>query len=231
MTELQKFDKLSAELTLFVKPVMELKVSDKKTSEQVMDAAKQIKKWQKSVETLRKELVKPLNDEVKLINDYAKKISDPLLKAEQHVKPELLKWERVLEKKRQEELKKLEAEKKAKEEALKKEAEQKAKENEGDFASMFMRPEEKKREEISSDVEAQRKAFQAQKEFEDRRKEVEAQKVSGTRTIWKFELEDISCVPAEFLLLNEVAVRDHIRKGNFELPGVRIFQEKTLAIR
>lgn len=45
------------------------------------------------------------------------------------------------------------------------------------------------------------------------------------RTVVKFELEDITKVPAEFLLLNETKVRT-VLKENTRIPGLRYWEEE-----
>lgn len=46
-------------------------------------------------------------------------------------------------------------------------------------------------------------------------------------TVKKFEVEDISKLPVEYLLPNEVAIRKAMKEGT-ELPGVRYYEEKQI---
>lgn len=53
----------------------------------------------------------------------------------------------------------------------------------------------------------------------------------GARLIWKFETVNIRTVPDQYLQINEPAVNRAIREGVREIPGLRIYQEETLAVR
>lgn len=52
-----------------------------------------------------------------------------------------------------------------------------------------------------------------------------------TRLIWKYELVDISKVPREYLMLNQIKVQGAITsmKGATNIPGVRVYEEKVIA--
>ena len=49
--------------------------------------------------------------------------------------------------------------------------------------------------------------------------------------VWKFELEDLSKVPSEFLVLDEVKVRAAIRDGRHKISGINIFQKSQMGVR
>ena len=51
------------------------------------------------------------------------------------------------------------------------------------------------------------------------------------RKRWAFEVEDLSKVPTEYLQLNEKAVREAIKLGKREIPGLNIYQKEHLAVR
>lgn len=55
--------------------------------------------------------------------------------------------------------------------------------------------------------------------------------VKGLTKRWTFELQDLSKVPAEYLKLDEVKVRQKIAEGAREIPGLRIFQDTSLSLR
>jgi uncharacterized UPF0146 family protein len=54
-----------------------------------------------------------------------------------------------------------------------------------------------------------------------------------TRDVWKFEVEDLSKVPREFLVLDEKKVRAHVQalKENARIPGVKIWKDVTIVAR
>lgn len=54
---------------------------------------------------------------------------------------------------------------------------------------------------------------------------------STVRTVWTFEVVDLSAVPSDFLMLNEKAVRQAIKDGAREIAGLKIFQTSQVAIK
>jgi hypothetical protein len=55
--------------------------------------------------------------------------------------------------------------------------------------------------------------------------------VSSLREVWDVKLEDITKVPAEFLLFNDAVARKAVRAGRRAIPGVRVFSTKNLVTR
>jgi len=51
-----------------------------------------------------------------------------------------------------------------------------------------------------------------------------------TRKIWTFKLVDFSKLPDEYKAVQETAVRDAIRNGVRQIPGIEIYQEEQLSI-
>lgn len=232
MSELQSFDKLKSDVTLFVEPVFTIQVKDHESMKSALEVARSVKSYSKQVEEKRKELVGPLNDRVKTINEYAKKIAEPLLKAEDHLKKTLRSYELVLEQVKQQELKRLEEEKKRKQDELearlKAEKEQQQKDDLSDF---FKQENQKKVEEIQKKVEEDRQRYQLEKEIKQEQKQVEQMGVSGARKVWTFKVVDLSKIPREFLSLDETRVRQAIKSGSREIQGIEIYQETTIAVR
>lgn len=54
---------------------------------------------------------------------------------------------------------------------------------------------------------------------------------SVVRNVWNFKVVDLSKVPAEFLQINSVAVREAIKSGVRSIDGLEIFQECQVAIK
>lgn len=227
--QLQQFDQLQADIQLYVKPVMTLKVSDSETQKSATASVKEIKSWSKKVEERRKELTAPLRARIEQINSLAEKISQPLLDAEKHCKVELISYDKVLEVERQKQLKAIEEEriKKEKEAA---EAAKKAQEQ-AEAAAMFGSGANETRAALVANAEAERIKEEAAKEAKRVTKQVESNRVSGIREIWKYEILDSSKVPDEFWIVDDIAIGKAVRSGARQISGVRIYSEQTLGVR
>lgn len=222
------FDKLKADISVFVEPCTKMAVADKESSTAALDAAKQVKSFIKKVEEARVSMVAPHNERVKQINAYAKQITEPLLNAEKHLKTQLVAFERLLEQER-------ERQRKAAEE-LRKKAEEEAREQlrrqqeEAETIAMFSDSKEAKKAEIVATATAERTMVDIEKQHKEQEKMIAQTKVSGTRKRWVFEVEDASQIPRGFLTLDEKTVRAAIADGVREIPGIRIFEETSIAI-
>lgn len=53
---------------------------------------------------------------------------------------------------------------------------------------------------------------------------------ASVREVWDFEVIDTSLVPFKYLVVNEKAVREAVNKGERDIPGIRIFAKKQVAI-
>lgn len=231
MNQIQQFDQLKADITLKLAPSLDIKVTDKSSMNNALLAGKEANHFKKLVEDKRKELVAPLNDQVKRINDYAKLISEPINKSIDYLKSELSSFERKLEEERMVEQKRLQVE--AQKKALELEKEKKEELERHSFAAEFGTVDESdlKRQEIVSNAEFDRKQNDLEKEIKTEEKAVLSNKVSGARKIWKFEVQDLNLVPREYLSIDEKKVREAIQKGITEIPGIRAYQETTIALR
>lgn len=49
--------------------------------------------------------------------------------------------------------------------------------------------------------------------------------------VWTFEIEDEAQVPREYLMVNEKAIREAVKAGVREIPGVKVYQESKTVIR
>lgn len=54
---------------------------------------------------------------------------------------------------------------------------------------------------------------------------------ASVRMVWAFDIKDIAQIPSEYLVLNEKAVREAIKAGVREIPGLKIYQKPTVAIK
>jgi hypothetical protein len=254
MLELQKFDELQTNLTVFVAPVKGMKVGNQEESANASKTFRELTSFEKKVEEKRKELVAPLNDQVKRINEYAKQIVAPLADAKTHLSKELLAFERVLEEQRmlaliaeREERRKRDEEVALKLAQAKLEVEEKLKaaKEEAEMAAMFSQDDNaaieaaKKAEEeaflvkAQAEAEAKRVEFEAQKAHWDAKKEIASNKVDGTRRTWTFKILDLEKVPEEFKVtsVDEKKVKKFISGGGRILEGIEIYQELSMTAR
>lgn len=226
MSDLQVFDKLKADVTLYVAPIKNIVVKSSIEMEVAVKTGREVKAWTKKVEDLRKSLVAPLNEQVKKINDYARQILSPLEDSEKLIKSHLVLWEKHLETQRREDMARIEKRRQESLFAAKKKQEEDAKAIE----ELPLDDSDLGRERLVSQVQANRVSDQIYKDAKKEEKAVSQMKVSNTRKIWKFHVEDINKVPHEYLALDAVLVRQAISKGITEIPGLRVYQETVAAL-
>jgi len=221
--DIKEFDVLSAEIAALVEPTKLIKVIDFNTCNYAIEAGKSVKAFLKKIETKRKELVEPLNEQVKAINSYAKQISSPIESAESHIKKEVIAFENEQQQIRYDLRIKLETEQRAKEIALQAELSE-AVSKPVDCDDIFG-IQELEVEKIKVDQKILHHEIKA-KEYD-----IKQIGVRNARKIWKCELIDIKKVPDQFRIvtLNEKAVLAVAREGQVEIPGVKVWQETTIA--
>lgn len=253
-TELKVFDSLKTDISAFVAPLTQIKVTDRNSGNQVIEALKTVKVYLKKIEEARKAIVSPLNAKVKEVNAYASDIENPLLNVERIAKAQLVAFEEIQERTRQEEHRK--AQERMREIQAKADAErviqeaalaQKQREEgvELDAADLFGSDE-------GSDLEVDRKELEARQAAEKalhdarlaeearnremdakiRADEIENTRLRNTKKVWKCEAVDLALVPREFLKieLNSAAVLAAARGGVTSVPGVKLWQESQIAI-
>lgn len=228
-TEMVVFDNLKADVQIFVEPVNSIVVTDDETSSIALSVGKKVKEFIKKVEETRAFHKRPLLERSKQIDEYAKKIAEPLIKAEAHLKKQLLAYEDILSEKRREEEKRIQAER----EKAEREARQRLLDQQEEAATMamFMDEKELKRSEIVAQAETSRDLVAINKASNQEMKAASAVRVSGVKRIWKFEIEDASQIPAEYMIPNEVLIGKVVRGGHVtSIPGVKIYQEAGIAI-
>jgi len=59
--------------------------------------------------------------------------------------------------------------------------------------------------------------------------EAPPERATTIRKAWTFKVKDLSLVPAEYMMLNEAAVRAAIRDGVREIPGLEIYEDTVVA--
>ena len=55
--------------------------------------------------------------------------------------------------------------------------------------------------------------------------------LTALKTVWTYEVEDITKVPTHLLQVNDAAVRAAIKQGAREVPGLRIWNDAKAFVR
>lgn len=55
--------------------------------------------------------------------------------------------------------------------------------------------------------------------------------VKGLTKRWTFDITDQNAIPREYLQVNETAIREAIKAGVREIPGLKIYQSESISIR
>ncbi len=253
MSDIKVFDKLAADITLFVAPTMTITVADPGEAQSAIEVAQNLKAYSTMVEDKRKELVAPLNARVKAINDYCKQITLPLTNADTHVRAQLNAFATQQEQVRRAELARVEAERveaervarvarEADEEALRVKQEAEAEELAAN-AALFGVP-NGDIDAANSEIDAQQTREWEEKQAELNRQEavrkMEAQQavfdanqvqLKTTRATWNVRVLDLALVPKEFLIitLNDRAALA-IAKAGGKIAGLEFYETHAVAI-
>lgn len=186
-------------------------IDSNESAEKMTDLLGIIKARKDRAEDARKALVKPLNDHVKFINNQFKESSASLLHADQIGRRKLgdyLTQKRESERAEQERARR-EAEDRAINEAAKLEA-------------------EGRNLEATQVVETASNIPQGTSSGPTRG--MMGAKAS-TVSRWTFEIEDISKIPHGYMTPDEKIIAAAIREGIRSIPGIRIFEKTSVAIR
>lgn len=200
----RRLDPFRAKAGELEKKAIDLAVNSDATQVTAVALAGEVKKALKKVEDTRKGYVGPLNEHVREVNALAAEIRAPLERAESALKKQLNTYAA------QQELERRKAEEKARQEAA---AEQERLNAEAAAAGVEapVVPEVVTPETVSTVRTASGTAF-----------------MQGH---WTFEVADMSKVPSEYLMLDEKKVRAAIKTGTRSIPGLNIFEQKSVAIR
>lgn len=215
---------------------------------------KQLREAFRKVDDEEKSGTKPLNETLKKIRGWFKPTKDKLEQAADIVKRKRIDYERAVEAKRQEEQRKAEEAARKERERLEKrrlDEERKAREREEALRKAAEEADAAERQKIEARIAAARERSEAkQEEFAQQAASVTAPiihrappKVAGvaTRGVWKAEIEDLDavikaaaagdtmaraclCADAKVLTANAKAMKE-----NFKVPGVRVWEDKTVA--
>lgn len=185
-------------------------IDSPEAAENMTDMLKVVKMRKTKSEEARKSLVKPLNDHVKFINEQFKDAAAPLVQADHIGRRKLTDYMREQERIRREEEARI---RKEEEERRLVEAEKLEQAGDADGAEKAL--------EEAIHVPAAPRAAPTRGNFAS----------SHTRKVWTHKLVDLSEVPAEFLMLDEKAVKRAIDSGTREIPGLEIYQDEQISIR
>lgn len=198
------FEKYIEEIDKTYEVAQQLKVEDQESNKKAVEIGTSAKKLYKKIEETRKSIIEEPNSFVKSVNSFARIFTDKLKSIEQLMKQKISQYRAIEEQKRRE------AELKAKKaiEELQKKLEKEAKEK-------GIEPVKVEAPVIPAEPKITR---------------TESGSASG-RKVWTFEVVNIDEVPREYLSLNEKKVRDAVRAGVREIPGIRIFQKEKTTFR
>lgn len=183
------------------------------TNKELMNASEllsRVAKLRKDLETRRKFIVDPLNKQVKQINEAFKFWSAPLDHADRVLRKGIADYQAEQRRRAEEERRRQDELERNRLEALEQAVEQPTPKGEPATIVFPVPPPP-----VSEPL---------------RTVKTSAGLVS-TRKRWTFEVLDLSVVPREYLMLNERAVREAIRQGVREIPGLRIYEEDDVVVR
>jgi len=228
-TSLVKFDQLQADLTLEMSQGKDIIVIDNETKDLAMFHLKKAASFRKNIEATYKEIVAPALEFQREAKAYSNKLLEISESVEKRLKSQLIVYDKRLEAERQADLKRIQVEREQKEIEARKLAEESKKEAEA--MAIFGPTEDATRAGLVADAEAERLTADIAKEARKEEKAVMENKVSGIRSIWKFEVTEIDNVPEKYWVIDEAAIGRDVRSGVREIKGVRIFEEKTMGVR
>ncbi len=193
-----------AEIDKMVAQAEALTVTDDATNARAVEMANQAKKIDAAIERVRKELVLPPNEYVKSVNGLAKGFQGRLGTIVASLRGKVGSYAQ-----------RIEMERRKAEEAAR-----------------------KAQEELQAKIDAEAKAAQvepvqvAAPVVPKQSTIVRTEAGSATqRKVWKHEITDEGQVPREYLMIDEAKVRQAVKQGVREIPGVRIYEHTEIAFR
>lgn len=191
-------------------------IEDETTEKRAIEFAKQIGAHEKLCDGTRKAVKAPYAEAVKVVDAFFGGMVDPLKNGRDVVLRKLTAFQTA----------KAETERKAREEAARKAAEEAAKaaaaiKTDADLDTAIAKEEAavvavQATEATAADLSRTRGTFGS---------------TASLRSTWEFTVEDVNRVPAEFLMVNDAAIRAAIKAGRREIPGVKIFQKQQTVVR
>jgi hypothetical protein len=200
----------------------ELQVVDEDTKVQAVEALSGVARVKREADAKRDDLVRPLNDRVRIINSVFRLVLAPVLEADGLLRGKVRDHDREVARRAAEAAAEVEAAK-VRAEALLTEAAK------ADAAGETVAADQLFNRAVEAEKTAKTTAAAAPAP-PSRVVRTDLGTVS-TRKRWTFEVTDKATVPLEYLVVDDVAVRKKIADGVREIPGLRIYQEESLAVR
>lgn len=196
------------------------------------DTVKMVSNKVKELEEKRFSMTRPLDDTKKQIMDEFKRITQPLEGFIAETKQTMLAWARA-EQAREAERQRIERERIAAEEAKRQEEERTAAEARRKEAEAMDVPSALLDDEPEDETAPEPIAEAAQPEPEKATPKTERGSFATTtiKQNWTFEILDDKAVPRDFCEPSKDHIRQAIAAGAREIPGVRIWDAGTVAIR
>lgn len=209
--------------TALVAEALNLKIFTRSDLSYATDLVKTIKDRARAAEDERTRIVGPFNQGVKHINGRFKVITQPLEDAEVALKAKMLAFQRDEQRKAEEERQRLQREQ------TQRENEERERNREKDVERVA----------IATEGEEQDRATPppievAPVEIASKFKPVtygQTGAASTVRKVWASEIVDITLIPKEFIVADQVKINQAVRAGIREIPGVRIFQKEEMVIK
>lgn len=182
-----------------------------------------VARLQKDAEAKRTELVKPHNDYVKGVNDLFRQTLGPVFDADRTVRGKVLQFDVDQRRKAaaaaaQAERERLEAE------ALLQEAEKAETAGDARVAEGLLSTA------VAREQAAKVAAVQAAPIAKTTR-DADTGAAATVRKTWAFKVVDLAQVPRSYFVLDESLVREAIRQGVRQIPGLEIFEQESLSVR
>jgi len=186
-----------------------------------------IKTKAKDLEALRKSLTKPLDESKKKIMEFFNKPKEYLASAEKSIKSAMIGWQNEQTRIRQAEQERLAKIQQEETNRLRLEAEAES----ARIAQLKTQADKIAAAEKVAELTQQAEAVAEQEAIII--PEPEPVKGLSKRKVWKFEVVDISQLPAEYLISDDKMIGQMIRatQGKVPISGVRIYSEDTIISR
>lgn len=229
---------LKVELDPFLARAQEVEIYAEEDVEEATEYLGDLARRAKMIEAKRKELKDPITKWGKEIDTYFKTLSEPIAAARKLVEPKILAWKEAEQRRIDEENARVAAEV-ARQQEIENERQRKI----ADEAAEKLREaeaagneEEARRAGIELAVASEVRTVQHNLPPAEQEKTIRAAGATASmRSTWKATVVDPMEVPREYLMVNEKAINEAVRKAGdpstLVIPGVAIEEVKSLAVK